>query len=72
MSATLQYDPDHLVCPNCLELLTREDLEGFGRCPYCDHPFEFEGELEDFLLKPVIQYWVRHMREETEGRDQLM
>ncbi|NOY82334.1 MAG: hypothetical protein GXP31_15145 [Kiritimatiellaeota bacterium] len=51
--------PDHLVCPKCLEALTREDVEDFGQCPYCDHQFELDTELEDFLLRPLVRQWMR-------------
>lgn len=53
----LQEQLDYVVCPTCYEVLTRLDLEGYGRCPYCDHPFQLDGQLEDFLLRPVIQAW---------------
>ncbi len=53
---------DYLVCPQCLEMLTRSDLEGFGHCPYCDHSFERNPELEDFLLRPVIKQWTDETR----------
>jgi uncharacterized CHY-type Zn-finger protein len=62
MTRKLQITPTYLVCPECLELLTREDIEGFGHCPYCDHEFELNQELEDFLLRPVVQQWVRQAR----------
>jgi hypothetical protein len=62
MRNNLNITPDHVVCPNCFELLTRDDIEGFGRCPYCDHGFDLDEELEDFLLKPVIEEWVRFTR----------
>jgi hypothetical protein len=47
-----------LVCPNCYETLNRNDIEHFGKCPYCDHNIEFDIEIEDFLLKPVIDRWM--------------
>jgi len=47
-----------LVCPGCYETLFRDDIEHFGRCPYCDFEFELDGEIEDFLLKPVIDRWL--------------
>ena len=57
--------PGYLVCPDCLEPLTRDDVEGFGACPYCDHAFELDDSLEDFLLGPVVQQWVRHTRSQS-------
>ena len=67
MAHNSQFPPDFISCPKCMELLTRDDLEGFGKCPYCDHPFKFEGELEDFLLKPVVHHWVQQSRELQDG-----
>lgn len=65
MSSKPTVTPTYLICPRCLELLTRDDLEGFGRCSYCDHQFEFDSDLEDFLLRPVVQQWVRQTRAQT-------
>ncbi|OPZ28601.1 MAG: hypothetical protein BWZ02_01256 [Lentisphaerae bacterium ADurb.BinA184] len=62
MSRKLQYNTDFLMCPRCGELLTREDIEGYGHCCYCDHAFELDRELEDFLLRPVVQQWVKQAR----------
>ena len=67
MANKLRFNPDYLVCPTCMELLTREDVEGFGHCPYCNHKFEFDAELEDFLLRPVVREWVRQTRAQDEG-----
>lgn len=50
---------DYMVCPGCWELLTRADVEGFGHCPYCDHRFEFDADMEDFLLQPLVREWAR-------------
>ena len=47
-------------CPNCRERLFPADLEMFPRCPYCDHIFPQGNQLEDFILKPVLQRWVKH------------
>jgi len=58
---------NHLICPQCLELLTRDDIEGFGRCPYCNHEFEFNPELEEFLLQPMIREWARHNRTHSDA-----
>ena len=65
MRSKLLVTSNSLVCPECLELLTREDIEGFGHCPYCDHHFEWDAQLEDFLLTPVVRQWVRHTRAQT-------
>jgi len=56
----IRLTPSHLVCPRCLELLTREDIEEFGRCPYCDHRFQLDPALEDFLLTPLVRQWMMH------------
>jgi len=53
---------DYLVCPTCFELLTRDDIEEFGACPYCDHSFAMNSEIEDFILRPVVQQWIRQTR----------
>lgn len=53
------YTPDYIVCPKCVEMLTRDDVEGFSRCPYCNHLFESEQELEEFLMQPIIEQWLR-------------
>ncbi|MCP4179915.1 MAG: hypothetical protein GY756_19310 [bacterium] len=47
-----------LICPSCLETLFRSDIEHFAKCPYCDHEIVFDSEIEDFLLKPVIDKWM--------------
>jgi len=47
-----------LICPQCLETLTQVDVESFSRCPYCDHKFERSSELEDFILRPVVEHWM--------------
>jgi hypothetical protein len=47
-----------LVCPSCFEHLAHLDLENFSECPYCEFKFETGPDLEDFLLKPVVDYWV--------------
>lgn len=69
MTQKLKFSPHYLVCPACFELLTREDIEGFGHCPYCDHAFELNAALENFLLGPVVQQWLRqtHVTEDGDG-----
>jgi uncharacterized C2H2 Zn-finger protein len=47
-----------LICPECGEQLTHMDIEIFPHCPYCDHAFEKTGELEDFILEPLVQRWI--------------
>ena len=53
-----------VFCPGCAEMLTREDLEDYAECPYCSHEFEFDDELEDFLLQPVVEQWLTYQRYE--------
>ena len=43
-------------------IVARQDIEGFGQCPYCDYRFELDNELEDFLLNPVVKQWVQQNR----------
>ena len=47
-----------LVCPCCMETLTQIDIESFSSCPYCNHKFESSYELEDFILRPVVEHWM--------------
>ena len=46
-----------LICPACGESLSRQDVESYVRCPYCDHQFALNEEMEDFLLQPVVDNW---------------
>lgn len=52
------FNEKYLVCPRCYEFVARNDIEHFHNCPYCDHRFEMDCELEDYLLKPLIDRWV--------------
>jgi len=47
-----------LICPNCFEMLFRDDIEHFSSCPYCNARIEVNDELEDFLLKPFVDNWI--------------
>ena len=47
-----------LICPECLETLFRDDIEHFAKCPYCDMEIDIVGEVEDFVLKPVVERWL--------------
>ena len=49
-----------LVCPACREVLMRADVEGFSACPFCSYKFESSYELEDFIMEPLVDNWVRH------------
>lgn len=48
-----------LVCPNCREYITYIDIENFSNCPFCDYHLARDPELEDFVLQPLVQRWVR-------------
>lgn len=47
-----------LICPKCFEFLLRDDFEHYSRCPYCNSPIEISTELEDYLLKPLVDIWI--------------
>ncbi len=47
-----------LVCPKCLETISQTDIESYSRCPFCDYHFERSSELEDFILRPVVEHWM--------------
>ena len=48
-----------LICPKCGEALVRSDVEAFSSCPFCAFRFEHSPELEDFILEPEIDNWMR-------------
>ena len=48
-----------LVCPQCGELLLRGDVEGFSSCPFCLFRFEDSPELEDVILEPEVESWMK-------------
>jgi|GEM_PF-1866914 acetyl-CoA carboxylase beta subunit len=48
-----------LICPQCGESLMRADIEDFTVCPYCSHRFEHSTELEDFILEPEVDNWMK-------------
>ena len=51
---------DHrLVCPKCREILCRADIDSFSFCPFCNHEFGKDAALEDFILEPLVDYWMR-------------
>ena len=52
------YNNKVLVCPACTEVLTQVDISSFGSCPYCNVELKATPELEDYLLKPAVDYWV--------------
>ena len=51
---------DHrLVCPACREILCRADIESYPFCPFCNHHFGTNPALEDFILEPRVDNWMR-------------
>jgi predicted Zn-ribbon and HTH transcriptional regulator len=48
-----------LVCPACGETLSPADVETFAKCPYCDAVLAQDLELEDFILEPLVDNWIR-------------
>ena len=48
-----------LICPQCGEQLTRADVESFLICPFCSHRFAYSVEMEDFLLEPEADSWMK-------------
>ena len=48
-----------LLCPSCGESLEQADIETFARCPFCNYRFEINDELEDFILEPIVERWIR-------------
>ena len=48
-----------LMCPHCSETLSQADIEIFSRCPYCNFKLELNLELEDFILEPLVEHWMR-------------
>ena len=51
---------DHrLLCPQCHETLSRADIESYPHCPFCDHDFGKNEALEDFILEPLVDNWMR-------------
>ena len=55
----MRMDDRLLVCPNCMETLSQADIENFSRCPFCDYKLEINLELEDFILQPLVDHWMR-------------
>ena len=48
-----------LICPQCGEQLQRSDVESFLRCPFCSFRFVYSVEMEDFLLEPEVDSWMK-------------
>ncbi|MEM4248574.1 MAG: hypothetical protein QXH80_04850 [Candidatus Nanoarchaeia archaeon] len=47
-----------LFCPQCLEMIMRDDIEHFYRCPFCNYQLEANVEIEDYILGPYIEQWM--------------
>jgi phage FluMu protein Com len=46
-----------LTCAVCEELLYYIDIQHYSKCPYCDAELNMDEELEEYVLKPVIDHW---------------
>lgn len=46
-----------IACPECGEILSPADIEGFWKCPYCNFSFDRDALLEDFVASPLLQRW---------------
>ena len=58
-----------LVCPYCNEDLIYADIEIFRMCPFCDKQLQQTGELEDFILEPIVQSWIAKYTGQYPGKD---
>ena len=47
-----------LLCQECYETLFISDIEHFEKCPYCNTTIEMDVEIEDYILKPVVDRWI--------------
>ncbi|MBE6377171.1 MAG: hypothetical protein IKD23_00005 [Lentisphaeria bacterium] len=45
-------------CPECEEMIAPADLEMFHTCPYCNHQFPDNAELEEFVLSQLLHRWM--------------
>ena len=54
----LRFSEDLLICPRCGEKLQPADLEGFSRCPYCDHSFGGDSRIDDFIVSPLVRNYI--------------
>lgn len=70
-SRTMSLDKG-LLCPECGELLQRSDIEVFTKCPYCDHSFSIDTELEDFILTPLVNEWAKNQQELSVKEDDAL
>ena len=54
-----RMDDKLLLCPKCKEQLWQADIENYSRCPFCNCELELNQQLEDFILKPLVDHWIR-------------
>ncbi|MCF6176562.1 MAG: hypothetical protein L3J71_12445 [Victivallaceae bacterium] len=50
-------DRNWLLCPHCNEENSYYDVEIYPKCPFCNGELEKNGELEDFILEPLVSQW---------------
>ncbi len=53
------FNDRFLICPQCNERLKQMDIENYSKCPYCNYSFVTSEALEDFILEPVVESWMR-------------
>ena len=63
-----------LTCSNCDEFLYLVDIQHYSMCPYCDAPLHMDEELEEYILKPVIEHWAHSYSHSLsrKSRDEIM
>ena len=61
----ISKNTNSIQCPDCKEKLLHVDIEMFSKCPYCDHLFPETTELEDFILQPIVDEWVKFMDQDS-------
>ena len=45
--------------------------KAFTKCPYCDFRFELDHQIEDFILKPVVDRWIAFQQIQPEHNGQI-
>ena len=72
-----QFKERTLICPECSENIWRNDIKDFSNCPYCMTALHFSNELEDYLLDPLVEIWMKseegllNIQPENETQDNL-
>jgi hypothetical protein len=54
-----QFKERILICPECSENIWRNDIKDFSNCPFCMTALHFSNELEDYLLDPLVEIWIK-------------